>query len=237
MAKGSVKWPGKGGHGSGRKLPILFAGVMLNDANLQDVNQFNTHFSEDDQTYYYDDPKNRERDKFGNPQRGVPGWTGATVLYDMVYWGAWRPRYEHLDPSEWYQFPQIPSRRNEACTAEAYRRCCCSLAWIGQCLTAWFIGARDLWGHDAFFDYCDRWMTEKDTPEMEQKLTDACGSVGFSSGDVWDDLVKFMWAQYRPQMPPSNIGRSGSLKEIDNNLISLFLSMKYYPSETILSIF
>lgn len=197
MSKNGIHWPADGGHGSGRKLPILLAGIMLDNGDMKKVNQFNTHFGEDDQTYYYDDPDLPAEDKFGNRLRGARGWTGATVLYDITHWGGSRPKYEHVPPEEWYKFEKIPTRSNVGCTAEGYRRCCTSLAWIGQALVLRIMNARQLWDHDAFFDYCDRWMTEEDTPEIKRRLTAACGRMGQASGTVWDDLVKNMWSRYR----------------------------------------
>jgi hypothetical protein len=123
-----------------------------------------------------------------------------------VYWGGFRPKYEHIDPSEWYKFEQIPTRKDEGCTAEGYRRCCCSLAWIGQALTILLLNGRELWGHDAFFDYCDRWMTEKDDATIQSKLTAACGGVGNASGTMWDNFPKYMWIKYR--------NTAGSVKDI-----------------------
>ncbi len=50
-------WPANGGHGSGRKFPILLAGLVLNDADMLNVSA-NSHsmsswrFGEDEQTFY-----------------------------------------------------------------------------------------------------------------------------------------------------------------------------------------
>ena len=45
-------WPNNGGNGSGRKLPILFAGLLLNDARMKQVGTWKTRFQEDEQTFY-----------------------------------------------------------------------------------------------------------------------------------------------------------------------------------------
>ncbi len=44
-------WVGNGGYSAGRKLPILVAGVVLNDADMKGISN-NYHFGEDDQTFY-----------------------------------------------------------------------------------------------------------------------------------------------------------------------------------------
>lgn len=48
-------------------------------------------------------------------------------------------------------------------TSESYRRCCTSVGWVAQTLALRFMHAEQAWGHDAFFDYVDRWMYEDDT--------------------------------------------------------------------------
>ena len=90
---GHPGWTGWGGHGSGRKLPIVLAGLLLGDESLAHVNQSfpKVSFGEDEQTAYGD------------------CWTGAKVVFaghsgiDAAT-GAGRQRgsgwgpYEHLPP-------------------------------------------------------------------------------------------------------------------------------------------
>ena len=172
-------WPALGGHGSGRKWPIIFAGMMLGDADMQSPNKKypKLRFGEDMQTMY------------------GQGWTGAKVIYaghagkdgriDKTGWGA----YEHLHPSKWV---------NE--TGEGYRRCCTSIAWVGQALAARLMKAEKIWGHDAFFDYVDRWMAEDDTQAVEiiKKTRGWDYSAKWArQGQAWDPFVNNMWKKYR----------------------------------------
>jgi hypothetical protein len=62
---GHPGWTGFGGHGSGRKLPIVFAGLLLGDDPLANINKsFPTvSFGEDEQTAY------------------AECWTGAKVVF------------------------------------------------------------------------------------------------------------------------------------------------------------
>ena len=62
---GHPGWTGYGGHGSGRKLPIVFAGLLLGDEQLANINQSfpKVSFGEDEQTAYGD------------------CWTGAKVVF------------------------------------------------------------------------------------------------------------------------------------------------------------
>jgi hypothetical protein len=128
-----------------------------------------------------------------------PAWCGATVVYTghMGWWQgaavsddpAWGP-YEHLSPDQWLSN-----------IGEGYRRCCTSLAWVGQALAARLMDARDEWSHDAFFAYVDRWMDPTGDAEYTQTIYDMTGwdyRGGWAAhGQAWDDFVEEMWAAYR----------------------------------------
>jgi hypothetical protein len=65
MTKYGHSWRANGGHGSGRKLPILFAGLMLNDSDMKNIGSDSlpyNGFGEDCQTYY---------DASGYPRWGI----------------------------------------------------------------------------------------------------------------------------------------------------------------------
>ncbi|NIA21975.1 MAG: hypothetical protein GWP05_08450 [Anaerolineaceae bacterium] len=179
-------WNAHGGHHSGRKWPIIFAGLLLDDAQMQrpDVTYPNVDFQEDMQTMH------------------AACWTGATAVY-AGHFGSeghpsfpdWGP-YEHLHPSQW-----------PGTIGENYRRCCTSIAWIGESLAARILHAKPLWGHDAFFDYCDRWMTEDDTQFAQEAASHHPGSDWWFTASwarqrqCWDSFVEEMWATYRNNLP------------------------------------
>jgi hypothetical protein len=184
-------WQAHGGHGSGRKWPIVFAGLLLGDEDMQSPAKKypNVRFGEDMQTMY------------------GKGWTGATALYaghvgqtglaGQVGWGA----YEHLPPAEW-----------PAQIGEDYRRCCTSIAWVGQALAARILHAEKAWNHDAFFDYVDRWMTEDDTPhiaEIKQAKGWDYSAPWERQRQAWDPFVDTLWAKYR-NPPPLASGPASS---------------------------
>ena len=165
---GHPGWPAHGGHGSGRKWPILFAGIMLGDREIQSFQAKypQTRFGEDMQTMH------------------GKGWNGAKALYaghmgvqgskTEKGWGA----YEHLPPSKW-----------ESMIGENYRRCCTSNAWVAQALAARIMHAEKIWNHPAFFDYVDRWMEEDDSEDIK-KIKQATGQDYSASwlrqGQAWD---------------------------------------------------
>ncbi len=168
--RGHPGWPAHGGHGSGRKFPIVFAGTMLGVPAMQRVNG---RFGEDMQT-----------------MRGN-GWTGARALYAGHYGrggdGQYGP-YEHLQPRNW-----------PGTLGEDYRRCCTSSAWIGEALAARLVpGVRKAWNHAPFFEYADRWMTEDDSRHIAT-IRSQIGKdyKSFPQREAWDDFVTNMWRKYR----------------------------------------
>jgi hypothetical protein len=182
-------WHADGGHGSGRKLPIVFAGVMLNDPTLKscpwtyyDISHGTTHFrfGEDGQTYYYNDstalppyqgaPPGYSWDATDKPGDvaclGVKGWigivnggSGDTVLWQLqdYYIGIESFAHEHLAPSLWSSDTDYQMKSDD------YRTTCTSHVWIGEAMLCDLFGSNALinqWNHQAFFDYCARWMSE-----------------------------------------------------------------------------
>ena len=131
-------------------------------------------FGEDMQTYY------------------GRGWTGARALWRIYNHTGRRPPHEHLPPSKW-----------KSAKDESYRRCCTALAWVGEALAARRLGLVAHWRHDAFFDYVDRWMTEKDSPRILAAFKRGpMKRVGIKSGTVWDGWVKEAWRRYRGPIRP-----------------------------------
>jgi hypothetical protein len=198
---GHPGWTGWGGHGSGRKLPIVFAGLLLGDDELAHLNRSfpKVSFGEDEQTAYGD------------------CWTGAKVVFaghsgidaatgvgrNQGRGNPWGP-YEHLPPSQWGSGQK---------TSENYRRANTSGAWVGEALALRLMHAEKAWGHDAFFDYVDRWMFENDDVFVKT-LKETIGSDyhrgSFGSfprqGFVWDPFAGTMWAKYRTALPAPTDG-------------------------------
>jgi hypothetical protein len=127
-------WNEGGGHSSGRKWPILFASMMLDDPKIRQLPE-TAFFQEDTQTYY------------------GKGWFGQTALWQMIQHHGQRATYEEKPPEEWENWDK---------TSESYRTCCNAVAWVGTALIARYMKAIKIWNHDAHFDYVDRWMREDD---------------------------------------------------------------------------
>jgi hypothetical protein len=187
VRNGHPGWQGWGGHGSGRKFPIVLAGLLLGDEQMAAPTRTfpKVEFGEDNQTMY------------GN------GWTGAKALFaghsgvqrasGKVERPKWGP-YEHLPPSQWSQ-----GNYNSEC----YRRANTSSSWVGEALVLRLLRAEKYWNHDPFFDYVDRWMTEDDR-EHRREITKHWPESPLKEKDTWahqgntrDPFVKVMWTKYR----------------------------------------
>jgi hypothetical protein len=218
---GHPGWTGWGGHGSGRKLPIVFAGLLLGDEQLANINHSfpAVSFGEDEQTAYGD------------------CWTGAKVVFaghsgidastgagrDRARGHEWGP-YEHLPPSQWKEGQN---------TSESYRRCCTSVGWVAQALALRLMRAEKAWAHDAFFDYVDRWMYEDDSAFVKT-IKEATGNdhdkEWARQGQAWDAFVNEMWAKHRPALsapidgwkhPHDDSYYQGSIRKSERSLNSL----------------
>ena len=169
LAKAGGRWNEGGGHSSGRKWPILLASILLDDEGLRTLPP-TAVFQEDTQTYY------------------GTGWFGQTALWQMVIHHGPRAPYEEKHPSRWEEWDR---------TSEGYRLCCTAQAWIGTCLTALLMKAKKTWDHDAFFDYCDRWMRQDD-PYAEKRGEHRRPG---QEGKTYDPFVDAMWHAYRSKVP------------------------------------
>lgn len=151
-------WRANGGHHSGRKMPILFAGVLLGHEGMKHVR---ASFAEDEQTYYGE-----------GYRRQKALWTISREQYR---------KHEHLPPDKWDGPPFRGA--NNGWKSEAYRRLN-GPTWVGQALAARLIGARDCWNHDAFFDYVDRWVHEESYGTVERETLSPTAYRAFPSDFV-----------------------------------------------------
>lgn len=167
--KNGCYWEGVGGQNSGRKLPILFAGALLRDAEMLGVGSlvsqrflngtYTIHFGEDGQTFYV--------------QQTAPG---------VLNWGY--GNYTQADvgvPEFGFSHVHWPASDHQGWFDDSYRRCCTANAWIGGVLCARIMGLVDEWNHPPLFDYMDRYVTVETT--------------GWTK--AWSTWCGSMWDQYR----------------------------------------
>jgi hypothetical protein len=178
---GEKNWIANGGHASGRKWPILFAGLVLNDPNMKNIGRPDipdygpshpqyVHFGEDDQTFYV---------------------TQADV--DATHGPGWNPDYrdaqkipyesEDIGLPEWGIVHAVAPEHSNKYWKTAYRSVS-SPCWGGIVLAAHIMGVKDLWNHNALFDYVDRYMQATNDWRQTSKF------------------VENMWDTYRNDYPP-----------------------------------
>jgi len=141
-AGGLNNWPAGGGHHSGRKWPILFAGLMLNDFDMSNIGfDSRVAFNEDGQTFYV------AQTSPGVYNCGFGGYGPQDV--GLAEWGNQHAKNKGQDDSTWFGNP--------------YRTCCTANVWWGEVLAAYIMGSKALWNHDALFDYLDRYRSTAPT--------------------------------------------------------------------------
>jgi hypothetical protein len=186
-------WQAHGGHGTGRKLPLIFSGIMLGDTAMAAPTRTypELKIGEDMQTSYGFCWATNDSNYVYTGHQGL--WNGQPVSTQP----GWGP-YEHLPPSEWY----CCESGYTTPLGEAYRRCCTSHAWIAEALAARLMNAMGLWNHPEFFGYCDRWMSETHFDSLEIAAIKAARGWDFSPswerhGASWDAITNDMWKTYR----------------------------------------
>jgi hypothetical protein len=171
LAQHGMQWRADGGHWAGRKLPILAAGLLLDCPEMLQLPD-SIPFHEDTQTYY-----------------GKSFW-GHTVLWQMVlHHGPCQP-FEEKDPAT---YNEMDERSN------SYRVCCNGHSWVGMALAARWLKLMAAWDHDAFFDYCDRWMDPREAEIEKKRPGDSAWCC--RATDKW---ITELWQAYRstaPQQP------------------------------------
>ncbi len=166
---GEENWPPNGGHASGRKWPIVFAGIMLDDNAMMHIGPGDgsgtVMFGEDGQTFYVTQV---DIDRTHDPDlRGCYLEEYQAADLGLPEWGI-----VHSDD---------PTADNKAWCA-VYRDCCTANAWAGFILAAHIMDAKELWDHDALFDYQDRYMALEAPGDWTR---------------CWDDFTEAMWDTYR----------------------------------------
>ena len=164
-------WPAHGGHGSGRKFPILFAGTLLGNKTM-------TRAEDGLRRGHADDLRER--------------LDRAKALYAGHYGVKGEGRVSARTSTS-------SRATGRATSARTYRRCCTSAAWIGEALAARLIrGIRVAWNHPAFFAYADRWMTEDDSQALATiRAQTGDDYSGIRQRKAWDSFVTNMWRRYR----------------------------------------
>jgi hypothetical protein len=146
VAKAGAIWVDNGGHGHGRKMPLIFAGMMLGDGNMLALADGSKKiFQEDRQTWYVTTADVGRELYTGDGRPRVP-YIAADV--GLAEWGEKHMTQPNRDGRNW----------------DAYYRNVVGHSILAHALVARLMGAQTHWKWPAFFDYTDRyWATEKAT--------------------------------------------------------------------------
>jgi hypothetical protein len=172
LVKNGANWGNVGGTiGPGRKMPILFAGLILDNADMKNVaKDYNTRqvFQEDGQTFYL---TQAERDATRHPDNCSgsadychPGYYDSTPLGTAC----WGERY----------YRWLTTGYNYLPGKVGYHRIT-HKSTTGTAVVIHVLGLKTLWNHNAYLDWMDRCVAEK--------VTGTWGSY----------FADFMWAWYR----------------------------------------
>ncbi|MDX9834744.1 MAG: hypothetical protein RBT36_05940 [Desulfobulbus sp.] len=164
IESGGKGWEPNGGHSSGRKWPILFAGIMLDYAPMRNIGKKSgdylytnghgagnppadyVHFGEDGQTFYVTqaDVDITNGPTWDPDTRTSPNYPYTTVMIGMPEWGI--------------RYSTAPSQSDASWMANYRTIGSGPPAWAGTALAAKIMNVKTLWGYNAHFDYVDRYM-------------------------------------------------------------------------------
>ncbi len=138
MVSGGANWYADGGHGNGRKLPLLFAGQILNQPSFIETAQ-QPRFSEDQQVYL--SPVTNQA-LFGR------------ACSDSSYWKQQRYGTGPKDCRDPYGLID----GGGSYIGYAYQYCCTSKPWKYTALATRLLRLESEWNNPVFFAYVDRWV-------------------------------------------------------------------------------
>lgn len=139
-------WGDGGGHNQGRKMVLLLAGVVLNDADMLSYANAGEHkiFQEDLQTFYV------TQADVDRTLKSVNGRPFEPYLSSDIGLPEWAINYK-----------DEPHRSNKRW--DALYRTVAGSCTVGHVLTARLMGVESLWNHPDTFDYYDRFYAIEKT--------------------------------------------------------------------------
>jgi hypothetical protein len=137
-------WPENGGHGMGRKIPILFAGALLQDQHMLKVGHWETRFQDDEQTFYVSQESVdiTHSDKWSPDGRAADKEPYKISDIGLPEWGIRHTRRPTADNRGW----RTPYRAINGAVIPGFS------------LAVSIMDLRRQWNHEAYFDYSVRYM-------------------------------------------------------------------------------
>ncbi len=179
-----------GGHGVGRKWPILFAGMLLEDEQMSDMMRNTgtvvpgeTIFQEDCQTFTI---TQEDIDRY--PYDESVDYTPGPEANDSVIWHG--IKQEQLGTPGWGA--RHCSQPDNDHDSRGYQICCTSHTYVGQALSAHLMSAEELWGHDPFFNYVDSWVESGNPGYSEDESL-----YRYNIYTYGNSFIRYMWERYR----------------------------------------
>jgi len=162
-------WPANGGHHGGRKLPILFAGTLLNDEHMKNAGKWETRFHEDEQTFIISqaEVEMTHSAKWKPDSRGGEPEPYTEAEIGMAEWGIGHAKNPQADNRLW----TTPYRSINNANI------------VSVVLNARIMGLEEAWNHPPLFAYADRILKED--------LNDGTNSPS--------PFVMAMWKEHPPQ--------------------------------------
>lgn len=183
-------WWGKGGLNHGRKMPIIFAGLMLDNDRMRTIGSRSKDmpywgFAEDAQTKYINqadvdmthspqwlpDKRAKEKVPYTKADIGMAEWNGGGFAPGLTGTKSLNNFFHH------------PYRIING------------MSYPGLVLPMLLLGQKPAWNHDALFDYTDRYVSwaEKEIPEEHpvKRANTIFGGV----------FQQEMWEAYRSKAP------------------------------------
>ena len=198
LAAQGQQWRADGGIFNGRKLPILFAGLMFNDANMLAIANGATNFifQEDQQTDYVtqllvDVSATGTIESGGDWRVDVRNVDYAPYTAPMVGNAEWGVRYLGWTIGAESDPPNYSSWAPDSDWGAKYRANNAG-GNSGAALATIMLGAETSWNYPAFFEHLDRYVTANQAAEHSYWTTGANSSTA---------LIIDMWEEYRVDYP------------------------------------
>jgi MYXO-CTERM domain-containing protein len=210
MQLGGTLWNGGGGHGSGRKLPIALAGVLLHDdAMMAAVRDAVGTYAEDLQVYF-------------GAGAGRALW--GEECSEEQYWDVMETGTGNRscrDPYGWIDGGEEPGG--------PYQACCTTAVWKGTALALHLVPElRCVWDNEIFVEYLDRWVdhglwmqpdpySPSGRGAMDVDPSDGTGRFPAAHGTMRDEggygssFAGAMWTMHRAGAAPSACAIDGGV--------------------------
>ena len=168
-----VIWTHGGGHNGGRKMPMLFAGVLLNDTSMiARANHASYKTFQEDSQFFYVSASDVSIFHTACCDRAVEQYTSSDI--GMPEWGQ----------------NHIPEPQEDSRLWGAFYRNIASSSTMPHVLAAKLMAVESLWNQPAIFDY------------FEQRYYPLAKQYA-GSGNEMEVYVRDLWAAYQNAPPPS----------------------------------